>query len=63
MARPTTRRGPTTSASTPRSTLQDKAEKHTYRVRELEGDERQDWWDHAVATWSTYGDYQKKTDR
>jgi deazaflavin-dependent oxidoreductase (nitroreductase family) len=47
----------------PEVDLQDKAEKHTYRVRELEGAEREDWWQHAVATWSTYGDYQKKTDR
>ncbi len=43
--------------------LQDGAEKHVYRVRELEGDERQDWWDHAVATWPTYASYAEKTDR
>jgi F420H(2)-dependent quinone reductase len=47
----------------PEVDLQDKTEKHTYRVRELEGEEREDWWEHAVATWATYGDYQKKTDR
>ena len=29
----------------------------------LEGDERADWWEHAVATWPTYAEYQKKTDR
>lgn len=43
--------------------LQDLAEKHTYDVRELSGAERDDWWQHAVATWSTYGDYERKTDR
>ncbi len=43
--------------------LQDKAEKHTYRVRELEGEEREDWWQHAVDTWPTYASYQEKTDR
>ena len=43
--------------------LQDKAEKHTYSVRLLEGDERADWWDHAVATWPTYASYQEKTER
>ena len=43
--------------------LQDKAEKHTYRVRELSGEERQQWWEHAVATWPTYASYQRKTDR
>ncbi len=47
----------------PEVELQDKAEKHTYRVRELEGEERDDWWEHAVATWPTYASYQKKTDR
>jgi deazaflavin-dependent oxidoreductase (nitroreductase family) len=43
--------------------LQDKAEKHTYRVRELSGEERQEWWEHAVATWPTYASYERKTDR
>ena len=47
----------------PEVDLQDKAEKHTYRVRELEGAEREDWWRHAVETWSTYAEYQTKTDR
>lgn len=47
----------------PEVELQDKAEKHDYTVRLLEGDERADWWEHAVATWSTYASYQEKTDR
>ena len=47
----------------PEVELQDKAEKHTYRVRELSGEEREDWWQHAVATWPTYASYQEKTDR
>ena len=47
----------------PEVELQDKAEKHTYRVRELSGAEREDWWQHAVATWPTYASYQEKTDR
>jgi deazaflavin-dependent oxidoreductase (nitroreductase family) len=47
----------------PEVDLQDGADKQTYTVRVLEGDERADWWDHAVSTWSTYGEYQKKTDR
>ena len=47
----------------PEVDLQDKAEKHTYRVRELSGAERDDWWQHAVATWPTYASYQEKTDR
>ena len=47
----------------PEVELQDKAEKHTYRVRELSGEEYDDWWEHAVATWPTYADYKVKTDR
>ncbi len=47
----------------PEVDLQDKAEKHTYRVRELDGEEYDSWWEHAVATWSTYAEYKKKTDR
>ena len=47
----------------PEVDLQDKAEKHTYRVRELSGEERDDWWQHAVDTWPTYAEYQEKTER
>ena len=47
----------------PEVELQDKAEKHTYRARELSGEEREDWWQHAVATWPTYASYAEKTDR
>ena len=47
----------------PEHDLQDKAEKHTYRVRELSGEEREDWWRHAVATWPTYASYKEKTQR
>ena len=47
----------------PEVELQDKAEKHTYRARELSGSERQEWWEHAVATWPTYASYQERTDR
>lgn len=47
----------------PEVDLQDRAEKHTYAVRELSGEERADWWEHAVATWPTYAEYQTKTDR
>ncbi|WP_183099821.1 nitroreductase family deazaflavin-dependent oxidoreductase [Nocardioides pelophilus] len=43
--------------------LQDGPEPALYRARLVEGDERQEWWDLAVATWSTYASYQEKTDR
>lgn len=47
----------------PHVELQDGAVRKAYVARELSGDERAAWWDHAVATWSTYGEYQKRTDR
>ena len=47
----------------PEVDLQDKAEKHTYLARELDGEEYDDWWEHAVATWPTYAEYKRKTDR
>lgn len=47
----------------PEVDLQDGAEKHSYSVRLLTGNERAEWWAHAVATWPTYGEYQTKTDR
>ncbi len=43
--------------------LQDGPEPALYRARIAEGEERREWWDHAVATWPTYASYQQKTDR
>jgi deazaflavin-dependent oxidoreductase (nitroreductase family) len=48
----------------PEVDLQDGADKATYTVRELpDGPERDEWWERAVEAWSTYGDYQRRTDR
>jgi F420H(2)-dependent quinone reductase len=47
----------------PEVELQDLGEKHLYRARLAQGEERAEWWDFAVATWPTYGEYQTKTDR
>ena len=47
----------------PEVELQDRGSKGTYRARVLAGDERADWWQHAVDTWPTYASYQEKTDR
>jgi len=47
----------------PEVDLQDGAVKKTYTARLLSGDERADWWAHAVSTWPTYASYQKKTER
>jgi len=43
--------------------LQEKAVKRDYAVRELEGAERAEWWDRAVAAYPPYADYQVKTER
>ncbi|WP_191249317.1 nitroreductase family deazaflavin-dependent oxidoreductase [Amycolatopsis deserti] len=43
--------------------LQDGAVKKTYVARELDGQERREWWEYAVAIWPTYVQWQNKTDR
>jgi deazaflavin-dependent oxidoreductase (nitroreductase family) len=47
----------------PHVELQDGAVKRDYTARELSGEERDLWWDRAVAVWPDYANYQKKTDR
>ena len=32
-------------------------------VREVEGDERSEWWERAVAAYPPYAEYQARTDR
>jgi deazaflavin-dependent oxidoreductase (nitroreductase family) len=43
--------------------LQDGAEKHDYRAREVVGDEKAIWWERSVAAYPPYADYQTKTER
>jgi deazaflavin-dependent oxidoreductase (nitroreductase family) len=43
--------------------LQDGTEKFDAAVRELDGDERAQWWERAVAAFPPYADYQQKTER
>jgi F420H(2)-dependent quinone reductase len=43
--------------------LQDGPDRFPVKVRELEGDERAEWWPRAVAAFPPYAEYQKKTDR
>ncbi|QOD94097.1 nitroreductase family deazaflavin-dependent oxidoreductase [Chryseoglobus sp. 28M-23] len=50
-------------AAHPLCELQDMAEKHDYRARLVEGDERAAWWARACAVWPDYATYQTKTDR
>jgi F420H(2)-dependent quinone reductase len=47
----------------PEVDLQDGPVKKPYRARLVEGDERAEWWQFAVETWPTYGEYQKRTER
>jgi F420H(2)-dependent quinone reductase len=44
-------------------TVQDGPEPFAATVREVEGDEREAWWDRAVAVFPNYADYQRATDR
>jgi deazaflavin-dependent oxidoreductase (nitroreductase family) len=43
--------------------VQDEVIKGDFTARELSGEERQAWWDRAVAVWPDYADYQTKTER
>ena len=47
----------------PHVELQDGPVRRDYQARELQGAERDTWWDRAVAAYPDYADYQKKTDR
>ena len=47
----------------PHVELQDGPQKWDIVAREVSGEERQDWWDRAVAAYPPYADYQQKTDR
>jgi len=44
-------------------TIQDGAEPFPVRVREVTGDERQTWWERAVAAYPPYAEYQERTER
>jgi deazaflavin-dependent oxidoreductase (nitroreductase family) len=44
-------------------TVQDGAEVFDATARELDGEERDVWWERAVAAYPSYADYQRKTDR
>jgi deazaflavin-dependent oxidoreductase (nitroreductase family) len=44
-------------------TIQDGAEPFAVRVREVDGDEKAQWWDRAVGVYPPYAAYQAKTDR
>jgi len=47
----------------PHVELQDGTQKWDMVARELEGDERAEWWERAVAAYPPYADYQQRTDR
>jgi deazaflavin-dependent oxidoreductase (nitroreductase family) len=47
----------------PHVELQDGPVKKDYLAREVDGAEREIWWERAVAAWPDYAEYQKKTTR
>jgi deazaflavin-dependent oxidoreductase (nitroreductase family) len=47
----------------PKVVLQDGADRRDLVARELDGAERELWWDRAVRVWPDYAQYQTKTDR
>ncbi|MEU6990268.1 nitroreductase family deazaflavin-dependent oxidoreductase [Streptomyces sp. NPDC046465] len=49
--------------SQPHVELQDGTVKRDYRAREASGEERELWWERAVAVWPEYAEYQTKTTR
>lgn len=47
----------------PRVMIQDGPEPHDFVVRELEGTERQEWWDRAVGVFEPYAGYAERAGR
>jgi deazaflavin-dependent oxidoreductase (nitroreductase family) len=47
----------------PQVTVQDGPEPWDGVARELDGEERDVWWERAVAAYPSYADYQERTDR
>jgi deazaflavin-dependent oxidoreductase (nitroreductase family) len=47
----------------PAVSLQDKGELHDYVARQVEGDEKAEWWARATEVWPAYDKYQASTDR
>jgi F420H(2)-dependent quinone reductase len=47
----------------PHVELQDGPTRRDYRARELDGAEREEWWERAVEAFPQYDDYRRKTER
>ncbi len=47
----------------PDVTVRDGPDVHELRARQVEGDEKAEWWARAVEVWPAYDDYQARTDR
>ncbi len=47
----------------PHVEVQDGPVKRDYVVREVDGEEREQWWERAVAAFPPYAEYQRKTER
>ena len=49
--------------TSPHVEVQDGPRKQDMTARELEGEERRQWWERAVAAFPSYADYQRSTER
>lgn len=47
----------------PQARIQDGADRHDLKVREVTGDEKAEWWSRAMQVWPHYDEYQAATDR
>lgn len=47
----------------PIAELQDGSVRRDYRARMVDGEERAEWWDRAIAVWPDYANYQRRTKR
>ena len=58
-----TRTGTTTCSPTPTSSSRRAPRRSPSHARELEGEEREQWWERCVSAFPSYAGYQTKTDR
>ena len=49
--------------ASPQVEIQDGPQKWDMTVREVQGEERAQWWERAVAAFPTYAEYERKTER
>lgn len=60
---PTNPQWVTNLRTNPIARLQDREVLRDYSVREVEGEEKAEWWKRATSAWPAYDEYQASTDR